>query len=166
MDIAISDADVVVGNGSEASISFQFLSELRQGRWKMENAYGPETSALKMQAYPQYYSSAGVFSAHVDDQCTLVSPSPSAAVTLGSGSTTLSVSSPLNDAENENFSFSVPGSGNVGRVPVSVDLSSLPWLRYDWDGDGSALDDHPQVEAFFGQYRGHDRVIYWREVSN
>ncbi|WP_368664619.1 DUF6701 domain-containing protein, partial [Oleiphilus sp. HI0086] len=27
-------------------------------------------------------------------------------------------------------------------------------------------DEHPFVEAQFGQYRGHDRIIYWREVSN
>ena len=35
------------------------------------------------------------------------------------------------------------------------------WKKDDLDGDGG-LDD-PTATATFGVYRGHDRVIYWRE---
>ncbi|WP_250656328.1 DUF6701 domain-containing protein [Alkalimarinus coralli] len=42
------------------------------------------------------------------------------------------------------------------------------WLKYDWDGSGSISGsvDAPSATATFGRYRGHDRIIYWREVSN
>ncbi|WP_369821220.1 DUF6701 domain-containing protein [Oleiphilus sp. HI0080] len=41
----------------------------------------------------------------------------------------------------------------------------MPWLRFNWDAsaDGS-LEDAPLRFATFGQYRGNDRIIYWREV--
>lgn len=173
--VTLEDDDDVTGTSNLAALGFQFSSELRQGRWKMENAYGPDTQALKMKAYPQYYSSAGTFVAHTDDQCTAVVPTVTPLgggatsledILVGSELTTLSVNAPLDDAQNENFSFSAPGVGGAGKVQVNQDLSALPWLRFDWDGDGALDDEHPFVEAQFGQYRGHDRIIYWREVSN
>ena len=65
----------------------------------------------------------------------------------------------------ESFFFSAPEAGNMGTIDVSVDLSPFSWLQYDWDNDGS-LGNHPDVSASFGSYRGHDRIIYWREISN
>ncbi len=55
-----------------------------------------------------------------------------------------------------------PGAGNDGSVEVSFDVDS--WLRFDWDGVSS--DDNPSATFHFGTYRGHDRIIYWREVHN
>ncbi len=51
-----------------------------------------------------------------------------------------------------------------GYVPVIIkDLDA--WLRYNWDEgiDGVADEDLPVQNATFGQFRGNDRVIYWRE---
>ena len=67
------------------------------------------------------------------------------------------------------FSFSPLGlassGSHSGSIGVTMDFSALPWLQYNWDGsvDGS-LENPPSASATFGQYRGHDRVIYWREV--
>jgi len=62
------------------------------------------------------------------------------------------------------FSFSMPGAGYTGSIDLRLDLSSQSWLRHDWDTDGD-FEDHPDVTASFGQYRSHDRIIYWREVG-
>jgi MSHA biogenesis protein MshQ len=46
------------------------------------------------------------------------------------------------------------------------------WLKFDWfidlNGDGTDDDSNiidPQFRMIFGSYRGHDRIIYWREAE-
>ena len=146
---------------------------LRHGRWKMENAFGPETQNLAIQAHAEYYTEKGKFEFNGNDSCTaftntditLNGGSSASLVSLGSGTSTFSFNSPLNLAEAENFSLSLPGAGNTGDVTINVDLTNYPWLQFDWDQDGNLI-DHPAIKASFGQYRGHDRIIYWREVAN
>ena len=195
LDIAIEDTDGATGavalnrigfstDPDSALLGFNTTNNLfmRHGRWNMENAFGPETENLAIKAHAQYFASLGSsvnrFILNPDDNCTAFSaaeltltPSGTGATSFDSievgaaGSSNFSLNSPLDLGEDENFRLSLPGAGNVGDVKIEVDLSSQPWLQYDWDADGS-LDDHPAIKATFGQYRGHDRIIYWREVSN
>ncbi|AYO21729.1 MSHA biogenesis protein MshQ [Vibrio owensii] len=46
------------------------------------------------------------------------------------------------------------------RVWLQLDgvLNSIPWLKYDWDKDGS--EENPSSVVTFGIHRGNDRVIY------
>jgi len=37
------------------------------------------------------------------------------------------------------------------------------WLKFEWGGYGTGYID-PSATATFGTYRGHDRIIYWREI--
>ena len=62
------------------------------------------------------------------------------------------------------ISLSAPGNGNTGQIQLEYLVDS--WLSYDWDNDPLTPDSHPTAAAEFGQYRGHDRIIYWREVDN
>src|SRR5690606_5429124 len=83
------------------------------------------------------------------------------------------------DGGNAGHFFSAPGTGtgnfsviiNLGSEPESEscdpisDENCIPWLRYDWNQNGSHNDDlRLRANIGFGQYRGHDRIIYWREV--
>ena len=56
----------------------------------------------------------------------------------------------------------------VGNFDMDVDLSNYPWLQFDWDQDGDFNDvddvDLPTTNIRFHTYRGHDKIIYWREV--
>ena len=63
----------------------------------------------------------------------------------------------------------------TGRVLVELDLSiiSLPFLQYDWrtagevydeEPEGANYDDNPRGTIEFGSYRGHDRVLNWKEI--
>ena len=63
------------------------------------------------------------------------------------------------------LSFTAPGTGNTGYVDIEADLSSasLGSLLGDWDGD-SSYDDNPTGRATFGIYKGHDAIIYIREL--
>ena len=63
--------------------------------------------------------------------------------------------------------FSAPGVND--RVSYGVDLSKQPaapvWLRFDWNGDGTAANNEASGWAYFNQWRGSDRIIYRREKS-
>ena len=39
----------------------------------------------------------------------------------------------------------------------------VPWLLFDWDSDGSN-DDDPTARITFGIFKGHDALIYTREI--
>lgn len=60
----------------------------------------------------------------------------------------------------------VGSPGATGYFTMDVNLSSYSWLRFDWNQDGDYTNDNstPTATINFETYRGHDRVIYWREV--
>ena len=66
-------------------------------------------------------------------------------------------------AGNYNLNLRVPGAGNDGSVDISANLSTKPWLRFDWHGTGDA---DPTGRATFGLYRGSPRHIYLRQRFN
>lgn len=55
--------------------------------------------------------------------------------------------------------------GSKGYTPIEVDVTANPWLQFAWgsNGIGSADSVLPPKNVTFGQFRGNDRVIYWRE---
>ena len=64
------------------------------------------------------------------------------------------------------------GPGTQGQLELSLDPTAIgvEWpnhLNYDWDADGFIdIDDFPKATITFGQFRGKDMIIQWREVSN
>jgi MSHA biogenesis protein MshQ len=67
------------------------------------------------------------------------------------------------DAGVGSVTLSAPGSNNEGSVDVMFNVAEF--LRFDWDSDTSTIDSGPVNTASFGSYRGNDRIIYRREVS-
>mgnify|MGYP000736398550 CR=1 FL=1 len=148
----------------------------RYGRMVMQNAYGPETDDLAMEAYTEFLAAtSGQYVLNTTDNCTnllstiAVDPLGASgtenhtAIPVGSGTSDFSYN-PLLIGGEAGFLFTAPGAGNDGDIDVSIELLTFPWLQYDWDGDGT-LQNPPSTTASFGQYRGHDRIIYWREVQ-
>lgn len=150
-----------------------------------ENAHGPETSPLDVTVNIEIYDGSN-FITQENDSCTQISMSDiqfdgsslsidaNRTVSVGGGTTTGSFASFTAGAEmtfvagDAGLNFSAPGAGNNGSFYVDFDLSNYPWLRSDWNQNGDYSDDLvlPSIEIMFGRYRGHDRVIYWREVLN
>lgn len=141
--------------------------ELRYGRLRLENAFGPETADLVLPMRAEYWDGSA-WRLNADESCWSFDTQSEATLTPG----TLSAVVP-NDPVVAWFAgglppagkpllLSAPGSGRTGVETVNY---AVPvYLRHDWDGDG-ADDDAPSATATFGQYRGHDRIIFWREVS-
>lgn len=165
--------------------------ELRFGRLRLDDAFGPETADMPVRFYTEWWNGSE-FVINTDDSCTQVplaavaypggtiENSANRTVAIGSGSTTgqygtLTPDNIIFDRGDAEHLFTAPGAGNQDSFQVRVDLSALPWLRYAWDQattcntadpDGDACFDTelPAANFTFGSYRGHDRIIYWREV--
>ena len=145
--------------------------DLRHGRVLMDNTYGPENEILRMPTYAQYWNGSQW----------LLNPSDNCSVINGSLSGTETYSPAKATAETvtrtSNSSTVFAGKGlllwqNTGvqkyRGQVNAPLIVDSWLQWYWNYDTSLpnLLVNPQASAFFGRYRGHDRIIYWQEVRN
>ncbi|MEM7257726.1 MAG: DUF6701 domain-containing protein [Pseudomonadota bacterium] len=164
-----------VALGSSVSLIF--------GRIFAKDAHGPETAALAVPLTIQQWNGS-TFVDHENDSCTRIgmstvrfdgnslSSDASRTVAVGSSTSTGSFSSftPAVDfgyvSGDAGLSFSAPGAGNTGQISIDIDLSTLPWLRSDWNNDGDYANDTsvPTFNVNFGNYRGHDRIIHWQEI--
>lgn len=161
------------GNG----IVFDNSKAQRYGRLFLQNAFGSELLPLPMPMRTQYYVDTNTgFVVNMQDGCTAIAPatvslanatppspvSPPTAKAIGTQTTTAAIANSPMSGGDAGFSFSAPGAGGDGYVDVTVDLSALPWLQFDWDGNGTH-DNFPLGRATFGVYQGSPRHIYLRE---
>ena len=193
LNIELKDEDDVEGSESYEHIGFSGDTDpvgsdqngyndefLRYGRWILENAFGPETGPLKIPMSAQYYNGTS-FETNADDNCSTFDAVNMEVVTSlnssASGSGTASIGEALLAQQIE---LSKPtGATKTGSADLCLTVEA--WLKFDWNGNdldltqscdlggvggSSEQHDNPISTATFGRYRGHDRIIYWREVSN
>lgn len=137
------------------------------GRLEVQNAFGPETAALDVGLRLAYFDTTGNFAAHSADSCTTYVSTDASLGNYQGGLPAVSVISPGTpvafssgvSVSGSGLLLSAPGATNTGSVDVTYDAAA--WLEYDWAGAGN---EDPTGTAIFGQFRGHDKVIYWREV--
>lgn len=155
---------------------------LRYGRLRLDDSYGPETANLPVIFRTEYWDGSE-WQRNRDDSCTQIALTdiayPDGPISLvanrspavGGGSTTgeyadLGASSVGFTEGDAGHYFTAPGAGNMGAVQVQVNLTNYPWLRFDWNNDGDFTDSSlPAANFTFGNYRGHDRVLYWIEAG-
>lgn len=153
---SVRDTDGVQAESAPYRFTPGAAFDVRYGRLVMENVYGPETVGELQMPFRMEFFRAGSFEVNLDDSCSGWS---TAAIdntgnhhTLAASSGTISAGTagPLRLAPN----------GSQGTDTLVWQVSQ--WLQDDRDGDGAL--EFPSATATFGVYRGHDRVIYWREV--
>jgi len=139
-------------------------ASLRLGQSIAANGYAPETvtggDPLLMRVSVLFYNNAAIWVTNTDDD----SCSQYTYVITPNG--TITVNSP--PASPITFAF---GDGSLGLWPTAdpappggtVDLSyDFPeWLEQD---PTAGPEPDTNVEAFFGIYRGNDRIINWKEI--
>ncbi|MCA1799559.1 MAG: carboxypeptidase-like regulatory domain-containing protein [Xanthomonadaceae bacterium] len=138
--------------------------EIRSGRLRIGNANGPELMALVLPVEVQSwrdFSGVSGWGVESDDSCSTLAVGN---ITTGNyqgglGSATITDVSLTNSAG----SITIGATNAFGSVDVSADLTGagLPWLQFDWAGDG--LED-PVGRASFGLFDGNPRRIYIREI--
>jgi len=139
--------------------------DARFGQLKLSNVFGPETSALNMAVRTEYFDSTS-FIINTDDSCTnLVVTDPPFTPSNWTDNLDLG-DAPQNLINNINsgiglIRFDAAGLGNEGSVVYNYSASS--WLKTENTGNAS-YDDDAVGKVTFGQFRGNDRMIYWREI--
>jgi len=167
-------------------------TNIRFGRWHIENAYGPETENLPIAMTIQHWD-GNKFITNTDESCitpaTITNPDDKiggaiwsggmtegqyrlvdldGADSLGTSHTNGSVSGTfangsLSLPEGE-FLLSAPSNGAQGTLQFEYEVPT--WLKYDWKDQDGTFDDNPTGRITFGIFRGNDRIISWREVGN
>ncbi|WP_018953486.1 DUF6701 domain-containing protein [Thioalkalivibrio sulfidiphilus] len=170
VEFEVVDADGVAfpGNPFVFTIGFEGGNdEQRWGRLEMQNAHGPELLPLTVPMYTTYFRD-GAFRLNTEDNCTAIDASDIALdIQLSGGTTSASVVNTPASGGRLDVRLNAPGAGNTGYVDVTPDISvsngaDLPWLTFDWDGDGTLRG--PEARATFGVYGGNERHIYIREL--
>lgn len=160
--------------------------ELRYGRLLLDNGYSPQSESLRLPLRTEYVSAVTAANiptwiTNAQDSCSVyntvtskdigeiaatgmnmtlpadfpaITAHSNAALTLQSGTVLGGV---------QQLYFTAPNT--PGEVRLKQHVS--PWLKWYWNYDGNKPNDlyDPRASAFFGTYRGHDKVIYWREVN-
>lgn len=163
-------------NCNAKKISTQIL---RHGRVVMDNTYGPETEILRMPTRAEYWNGSS-WVLNTNDSCTtavygLGSQVDNAglgynfdpdlvagqSVTRSGGTLTFQV------GQFELLWQAVTSSGAPYRGQVTAPLDVPTWLEWywNWNGVSPSVLTEPRASAYFGRYRGHDKIIYWREVN-
>ncbi|MDH0450222.1 DUF6701 domain-containing protein [Shewanella sp. GD04112] len=178
--VASPDMDAATtGNCTNCNAKKITTQILRHGRVVMDNTYGPETEILRMPTRAEYWNGAN-WVLNGDDSCTIAtyglgSQVDNAALgynfdpdlTTGQSINRSGASSAFQAGQFDLLWRAVTSSGNLYRGQVTAPLDVPTWLEWYWNWNGvspTSLSD-PRASAFFGRYRGHDRIIYWREVN-
>jgi MSHA biogenesis protein MshQ len=162
-------ADTSTDCGALGNCDAWFIGDLdvRFGHLKLSNVFGPETFALDMGVRTEYFDGTR-FIVNTDDNCTnIVATDPpfspvdlSWTDNLAAGDSTISLGSDITDGLGT-IQFGAAGLGNDGSVVFEYTIGN--WLKTENTGNGDYL-DNPFGKVTFGQFRGTDRMIYWREV--
>jgi len=137
----------------------------RYGRLVIDNAFGPEVLNLAMTVHSEYWTGTA-FTSNINDLCSvnlftasnfiISDPDTDDSLTIALTSKTY----PLTGSYTRNLILSAPNKAG----PLDVSLNVPDWLEFNFSGGLSDAD--PSGRALFGQYRGNDRIIYWREQFN
>ena len=146
---------------------------MRYGRIQIDNAYGPETLAVPQLFHTQYYNGQDFIENSLDSGTAydLVNINTITVIDSGdAGSPLLTTDSSISGVLGNigtfnvgklNARWSATVNGHYGTYRFTYTAPS--WLKYEWDT--TAGDDDPTGEVTFGQYRGHDKIIYWKEIN-
>ena len=134
-------------------------TQMKYGRLKIFNNYGPGNEALTLKVQTQYWNGVQ-WELNGDDVCTILDSSDfvleNPTGNLLDNDTSISSVKGIDTGEGS-LTLSPPGLDKYGSI--DADLSNRA-IFYNW-----LYDNNTKGTAFFGIYRGRDRVIEWKEVA-
>ncbi|MCS0411019.1 MSHA biogenesis protein MshQ [Vibrio diabolicus] len=141
--------------------------DIRFGRVDLDDVGGNQGTTLRVPLRVEYWNGSR-FIANPNDSQTDVKGVTAAETHIwptGAGATPKAVTLGVGGEVASGSSRSVTATQaepyrQQTRVWLDLDDSEngLPWLKYDWDNDGS--EENPSSVVTFGIHRGNDRVIY------
>ncbi|MDT3295291.1 MSHA biogenesis protein MshQ [Shewanella sp. SP2S2-6] len=171
--------DCSVGSNCDAVVLSANQQKYRHGRVVMDNTYGPETEILRMPTRAEYWNGSS-WVLNTNDSCTtavygLGSQVDNAGLgynfdpdlVVGQSVTRSGGTATFQAGQFELLWQAVTSSGAPYRGQVTAPLDVPTWLEWYWNWNSVSPTDltDPRASAYFGRYRGHDKIIYWREVN-
>jgi MSHA biogenesis protein MshQ len=155
-----TDSDGVNCTSLESSAVVNYadsnIVNFRYGRLNIVNGYSPSDRALTLQVYAEYYKSDEPYRYTLcnEDNCTTFSVADinlfNFKGSLNNGETSVSALTVINSGIGT-ITLSPPGIGNEGSVDL---ILTVPYYMNFQSGT-----------AFFGIYRGNDKIISWQEIE-
>ncbi len=171
---AATTGDCVTGANCNAR-QIGAAQDLRFGRLVLGDSYGPESLDLPVEFITQYHNGTRWQKSTVDSCSKLLRNTityPAGTIDVDTnrdvgiglargeyGSIDAVYVNMVNGEANHFFSAS---GASTGSFPVTIDLTGMAWLQFDWNADAT-LDPTITGTYQFGSYRGHDRILYWLE---
>ncbi|MFK3977385.1 DUF6701 domain-containing protein [Shewanella vesiculosa] len=165
-----ADSSGICADSNNCNAKRLSTQDLRHGRVVMDNTYGPENEVLDMPTYAQYWNGSS-WVTNTGDSCTqVIVPLDGSEIYAPLLASDQVVTRTNNGAlvNNGQSTLLWQNKGSTAyRGQVTAPLKVEPWLQWywNWDQTSPAQLYDPRASAFFGRYRGHDRIIYWREVG-
>lgn len=166
MNASTTNNCTVADNCTAKKINSSAL-HFRFGRGQLFNSFGSELQDLGVKFEAQYWDGQR-FSWNSLDSCSLYRSSDSQLTNeqKGLAEGDVSVLTPTTNAIVVSGTGTVllqsPGTGKQGQLDVEVTVPD--WLMI-YNQANSLYDVLPSATVAFGQFRGNDRVINWREVQ-
>jgi hypothetical protein len=188
----ITDEDgIIIGTDSSNDKFIETVEmtglEVRFARMVIENTFGPETSNLRVPLNVQTFNGTSFVQAS-DESCLtpLINAKETGVIYSGNlnlwdyrlfddtnnpdvieiGDTNASIANAFVIGEHSDLFFSA--SQAQGALELEYEVPA--WLQFDWQNLDTKNDgpytDNPTATLNFGLYRGNDRIISWREVTN
>ncbi|WP_286262979.1 DUF6701 domain-containing protein [Thalassotalea atypica] len=162
------DTSVMVAPLPYEHIEIRTGVQVRFGRLMLENSYGPETSDLAQHFKTEYLVNplTQTFTTNVNDNCTAITNVGNllSLSDIGEGLDDLDVNVVGNAGTMELGEFKGLDLRSASQGQIGVEYTTPAWLLFDWDENGTH-DNNAGAIATFGQFRGNDRIIYWRESN-
>jgi len=162
---SLTDTDGVFLDSNNDNIADNFQSNtiagtnLRWGRWQVDNGFGSELQVMNIMAIAQYYNGSQ-FITSSSDSCT---PTTTLGLSNYSGNLSAGETSASQTAISSGIipiSFTAPGAGNDGSLLIT--LTTPSWLQYDYDANGSL--ENASATVTFGIYQGKQPLIIKRQT--
>ena len=163
--VDIASSETILGTGGP----------IYYGRIRIDNAYGPETEPVPQLFKAEYFDGTKFIFNDLDNgsDYDLVGINTIVVTDVGNATNNLdnddsTISGDIADLGmfvNGEFlsNWSVPVDSRYGSYSFMYTVEN--WLKYDWNGSGDGVDEDPSGTVNFGQFRGNDRVIYWKEIN-
>jgi hypothetical protein len=163
--VDISSSSIISGSGGP----------IYYGRIRIENGYGPETEPVSQLFKTEYFDGTQFLFNTLDSGTNydLLGINSIVVTDIGYASNNLdsndsSISGEIADLgifQDGYFlaNWSVPTGNRYGSYEFMYTVEN--WLKYDWDNTADGVNEDPTGTVNFGQFRGNDRVIYWKEIN-
>ncbi|WP_207892980.1 DUF6701 domain-containing protein [Shewanella frigidimarina] len=167
-----ANSSAICADNSNCSAKLLSTQDFRHGRVVMDNTYGPENEILRMPTYAQYWNGS-TWVTNISDSCTqVIDPldgseiytpllTSGQTVTRSDGNSTVNI--PMTSGQLPLLWQNTGSAAYRGQVTAPLQVEN--WLKWYWDQASPTQLYDPRASAYFGRYRGHDKIIYWREVS-